>query len=258
MEKQANEATPVKSELETFVDNCVAYSNNAIRLKELKDEQAGLVNANGELRKLIVPFFKANQDKKWSELSKGIKAAIVKAGVKDVAGLLGVLRTSFEYKVLPTQQNADRFRKLETWVGWNGMVIPNTYGKVHTKEGAGKKASAPTVPASLTITAQTTDKAVDKFVNATTPSTPTPTPAVKAATPQKDTSKGEIPRANVSNSDAPIHPIEHCSLLLDQLTKNEAFREIYAPILALMLDVEKSTLTRCIVQARDEMVRGAK
>jgi len=230
-----------------------------------------------ESRKIVADFVRANHDKQWKTIQKPIKAAIdgIAVGiVKDKVGLLGVVKTCIEYSIMPTTLNADRLRKAKTWVSVDGKNIPNTYGKVHTKEGAGKKASAPTVPANPVLSAADAEKIVDKQLeaidkaetkkasssldkvgNALDLATMTPS---KATAPQTGQGKGEIPRANVSNSDAPIHPIEHCSLLLDQLTKNEAFREIYAPILAIMLEVDKVTLTRCIVQARDEMVRGAK
>ena len=242
MEKQANEPTAV----ETFVTDCLAYSGNAIRLAALKEEQAGLVSANGELRKRIVPFFKEHKEDKWSTLGKSIKAAIIAAGVKDVDGLLGVLKTSFEYNILPTEQNADRLRKRETWVSWNGMVVPNTYGKVHKAKE--EIATAPTVPTSpVQETAKTTSQ------------TPPKAASVKATTPQKQEVAVAPLHANVSSNDAPISPREHCAILLDQLFKNESFRGEFAPILAMCLDSNVATVTRCLVEARDAMLnKGGK
>ena len=217
-----------------FIIDCMAYSNNAVRIAQLKEEQAGLVSANGELRKAIVPFFKAHANEKWSKLGKDIKAAIVAAEVKDVDGLLGVLKTSFEYKILPTEQNADRLRKRETWVSWSGMVIPNTYGKVHAP-----KTEATTAPAAPT---QTIPEAA----------------SAKPVAAQKATVKGDVPRPNVSSTDEPLSPREHCAILLDQLFKNDAFKAEFAPILAVMLDSNVGIVTRCLVEARDLFCKGGK
>lgn len=242
MNTQAKEISPI----EAFVTDCLAYSGNAVRIAALKEEQAGLVSANGELRKKIVPFFKEHKDEKWSSLGKSIKAAIVAAGVKDVDGLLGVLKTSFEYSILPTEQNADRLRKRETWVSWSGVVVPNTYGKVHKpkEETAPVQTDstpiAPVVQTQTTAPAQTALKAV----------------SVKATTPQKASEPVHPLNSNVSSSDAPISAREHCGILLDQLFKNEAFRSEFAPILAMCLDSNVATVTRCLVEARDAMLNS--
>jgi hypothetical protein len=243
MNKQVKEISPV----EAFVTDCLAYSGNSIRIASLKEEQAGLVSANGELRKKIVPFFKEHKDEKWSSLGKSIKAAIIAAGVKDVDGLLGVLKTSFEKQVMPTQQNADRFRKLETWVSWSGMVVPNTYGKVHK-------------PKEESATVQTDSAPIAPIVQtqATAPvQTPSKAPSAKATTPQKGSENIHPLTSNVSGgSETPISPREHCGILLDQLFKNEVFRREFAPILAMCLDSNVATVTRCLVEARDAMLNG--
>jgi hypothetical protein len=242
MNAQVKDLSPV----EAFVTDCLAYSGNSIRIAALKEEQAGLVSANGELRKKIVPFFKEHKDEKWSSLGKSIKAAIVAAGVKDVDGLLGVLKTSFEYSILPTEQNADRLRKRETWVSWSGMVIPNTYGKVHK-------------PKEESTTVQTVSAPIAPIVQtqATAPAqTPSKAPSVKPVTPQKPQETSHPLTSNASSSDAPISPREHCGILLDQLFKNDAFRSEFAPILAMCLDSNVATVTRCLVEARDAMLNG--
>ena len=262
MEKQVNE-------IQEFVSNCLAYSGNAVRIAALKEEQAGLVSTNGELRKAIVPFFKEHKDDKWTKLGKDIKAAIIAAEVKDVDGLLGVLKTSFEYKILPTEQNADRLRKRETWVSWAGVVVPNTYGKVHAP-----KVETPTAPtieeAERIIDKQIADMdkahakeaaaSLDKLENVLGLATMTTHPApVKPTTPQKDAVKGDVPRPNVSgDGEPPISPREHCAILLDQLFKNESFRSEFAPILATMLDSNVATVTRCLVESRDLFCKGGK
>ena len=252
MNAQVKELSPV----EAFVTDCLAYSSNAIRITALKEEQAGLVSTNGELRKAIVPFFKEHKDDKWTKLGKDIKAAIIAAEVKDVDGLLGVLKTSFEYGILPTEQNADRLRKRETWISWSGVVVPNTYGKVHKPKEetpSPQTDAAPTPPAKL----EAFQKAVDSLIP---PIVQEPTKAAtKPTTPQKDAVKGDVPRPNVSgDSEAPISAREHCTILLDQLFKNESFRSEFAPILATMLDSNVGTVTRCLVESRDLFCKGGK
>jgi hypothetical protein len=259
MNAQVKELSPV----EAFITDCLAYSSNAVRIAALKEEQAGLVSANSELRKTIVPFFKEHKDDKWSKLGKDIKAAIVAAGVKDVDGLLGVLKTSFEYKILPTEQNADRLRKRETWVSWSGTVVPNTYGKVHVpKTEATAAAAAPTPTPTPTPTPATKLEAFQKAVDSlippeTTQDKPIAAPA-KPTTPQKAVPKGEITRPNISSTDEPLSAREHCTILLDQLFKNDAFKAEFAPILATMLDSNVGIVTRCLVEARNLFCNGGK
>jgi hypothetical protein len=264
MNAQVKELSPV----EAFVTDCLAYSGNAVRIAALKEEQAGLVSANGELRKVIVPFFKAHKDDKWAKLGKDIKAAIIAAEVKDVDGLLGVLKTSFEYGILPTEQNADRLRKRETWVSWAGVVVPNTYGKVHKPkeetptptltEAEAEKIVDKQIEAMDKAHAKEAVASLDKLENVLGLATMTTHPApVKPTTPQKAAVKGDVPRPNVSgDSEAPISPREHCGILLDQLFKNDAFRGEFAPILAMCLDSNVATVTRCLVEARDAMLNG--
>jgi hypothetical protein len=241
MEKQVNE-------IQEFVTDCLAYSGNAVRIAALKEEQAGLISANSDLRKAIVPFFKAHAEEKWSKLGKEIKAAIVAAEVKDVDGLLGVLKTSFEYKILPTEQNADRLRKRETWVNWAGVIVPNTYGKVHKPK---EETTTPTAPTKV----EAFQKAVDSLIPPIVQETPI-VASTKPVAAQKAAAKGDIPRPNVSNSEEPISPREHCAILLDQLFKNDAFRGEFAPMLAMCLDANVATVTRCLVEARDAMLNG--
>ena len=250
MNAQVKELSPV----EAFVTDCLAYSGNAVRIAALKEEQAGLISANSELRKAIVPFFKAHAEEKWSKLGKEIKAAIIAAEVKDVDGLLGVLKTSFEYKILPTEQNADRLRKRETWINWNGVIVPNTYGKVHKPKEETTTPTAPTPPAKLEAFQKAVDSLIPPIVQE-----PPKAASISPTTPQKAQGKAEVPRVNVSgDGEAPLSPREHCAILLDQLFKNDAFRGEFAPILAMCLDSNVATVTRCLVESRDLFCKGGK
>ena len=143
-----------KALLVSFVTDCTSYQANSARLDKLKEEQADLISKNGELRKAIVPVFKSLSAHKWSAIKGDIKTAIEEAQIKDAVGLLGVLKTAFEYQILPTQANADRLRKAEKWTNWAGIVVPNTYQKVHAeKEAPAQVAEAPVVAQSVPATA---------------------------------------------------------------------------------------------------------
>ena len=233
-----------------------------------------------ESRKLVAEFVRDAHGKEWKKISKSIKAAIdgLTVGiVADKVGLLGVIKTCCEYGIMPTTLNADRLRKAKTWTGINGKIIPNGYGKVHTKEGAGQKAPKVEEPATnapdeeaekqVDVLVDTIEKQIQKEgakkLNAignalalATMETPSKTPYVKPVTPQKQTETTHPLASNVSSADAPISPREHCGILLDQLFKNEAFRSEFAPILAMCLDSNVATVTRCLVEARDAMLNG--
>ena len=115
-------------------------------------------------------MFKALSAHSWATIKGDIKTSIVEAGIKDVNGLLGVLKTSFEYKILPTGQNADRLRKAEKWTAWSGVIVPNTY--------EGKHAPKEEVPPTTEPTAQTAPVTAETVA----PATPAPTkgkPSVK-------------------------------------------------------------------------------
>ena len=210
-----------------------------------------------ESRKLVAEFVRDAHGKEWKKISKSVKAAIdgLTVGiVADKVGLLGVIKTCCEYGIMPTTLNADRLRKAKTWTTIDGKIVPNGYGKVHTKEGAGQKAK-PVESA----TPQTVSAPIAPIVQ--TPTTaPAQTPlkavSVKPGTPQKGSETTHPLTSNVSSSDAPISPREHCGILLDQLFKNDAFRSEFAPILAMCLDSNAATVTRCLVEARDAMLNG--
>lgn len=206
-------------------------------------------SARFESRKVVADFVRMAHDQQWKTISKPIKAAIDSLAVGIVAdkvGLLGVIKTCCEYSIMPTTLNADRLRKAKTWTTLEGKVIPNGYGKVHTKPGAGQKAPAQ-LDASKTVPAPATTAPA-----AQTQTTPK-APSAKPATAQKAEDKVHPLTSNVSSTDAPLSAREHFKVLFNQMLKNETFREEYTSILALMLDVEKATLTRCMVQAADEI-----
>lgn len=238
-----------------------------------------------ESRKIVAEFVRDAHGKEWKKISKPVKAAIdgLTVGiVADKVGLLGVIKTCCEYGIMPTTLNADRLRKAKTWTDLNGKIIPNGYGKVHTKSGAGQK--APKVEVStINVSDKETEKQVDALVDTIEKQiqkegtkklnaignalalatmevdagqTPPKAPSVKATTPQKGSETIHPLTSNVSSSDAPISAREHCGILLDQLFKNDAFRSEFAPILAMCLDSNVATVTRCFVEARDAMLNG--
>ena len=190
-----------------------------------------------------------------------------------VTAWLGVLRTCLEYQILPTDKNADRLRKAKIWTGLNGngKMNPNwvdpkapkvepTPTATDTDE---KKADAIVAAVERQIKKEDDEKmkqisAVGNALALATmqrgAATPMATTAsVKPTTPQKTEGKVAPLHANVSSSDAPLSAREHFGVLFTQLLKNETFRGEYCEILAMMLEVDKATLTRCMVQARDEI-----
>ena len=232
MNKQANNTIDFSAAIRGIVT--YAASNETI-------ERA--TQARFESRKIVADFVRTAHGMEWKTIQKHIKSAIESLAVgivSDKNGLLGVIKTCCEYGIMPTTLNADRLRKAKTWTDLNGKIIPNGYGKVHTKSGAGQKATAPATTAPAT----------------TAPATTVSKDPTKPAATQKPQETIHPLTSNVSSSDEPISPREHCGILLDQLFKNEAFRGEFAPILAMCLDSNVATVTRCLVEARDAMLNG--
>ena len=212
-------------------------------------------SARFESRKIVADFVRQAHGMEWKKVQKPVKSAIESLAVGIVAdkqGLLGVIKTCVEYGIMPTTLNADRLRKAKNWTDINGKIVPNTYGKVHTKEGAGQKAKPVELDASKIVTVAPAPTTTEDQ-----PQTSPKVPSVKPVTPQKEETKVHPLTVNVSgDSEAPISAREHCGILLDQLFKNEAFRSEFAPILAMCLDSNVATVTRCLVEARDAMLNG--
>lgn len=236
MTKTANTADTTL--LLSFVKDCATYRTNSARLDKLKDEQAELISKNGELRKAIVPVFKSLSAHKWGEIKADIKNAIVEAEIADVDGLLGVLRTSFEYKILPTQANADRLRKAEKWVNWLGIVVPNTYKAVQVK----KEEPQPKPDMTKTIEAVTT---AIQTATATAPSAP-----------KASEKKGEIARPNVTASDT-LTTSEYWDTLYGQFVKH-GMTAFYIKALAGALNVTESSLFKTMTTVHDDIMAQAK
>lgn len=263
MNVQANDVTL------TFVESFEAYAADSKSMGELK---ARLEDA----RKVLEPVIKAHKiaiddNKAWKEkraiffpLVKELEwpaldeddyapsdSAIKQANAR-IAAWLGVIRTCLEYQILPTDKNADRLRKAKVWTGLNGngKVNPNWVDpnapKVEAKPVESASVQTDSTPMAPVIQTQTkaTEQTALKAVS------------VKPVTPQKASEPVHPLTSNVSSTDAPISAREHCGILLDQLFKNEAFRSEFAPILAMCLDSNVATVTRCLVEARDAMLNG--
>lgn len=131
----------INAEMTALVESAMAFVTASAILDEAK-KTAELA------RETMVPILRAHVKDDWKVISKAIKAAMTCMGVLNEAqktAWLGVFKTCFEYKILPTDSNADRLRKRETWINWNGSKIPNTYGKVHAPKVEPVKAEAPKV-----------------------------------------------------------------------------------------------------------------
>ena len=235
MNPQANEVTI------TFVEKFEAYVTDSKSMSELKSR---LEDARKVLEPVIrahrIPiepkaenvkawkakreiFFHLVQEMEWPRNEDGdriekddISETEIKRMDARVVAWLGVIKTCLELQILPTDKNADRLRKARVWttLSGNGKVNPNWVDP---------KASKPEPEASK--------------------------PAPEAA--QKGSKTIHPLTSNVSSSDAPISAREHFGILFDQMLKNETFRGEYVEVLACMLEVDKATLTRCMVQARD-------
>jgi nitrogen fixation protein FixH len=234
--------TTDKALLLSFVADCTAYQSNSARLDKLKEEQSELVSKNGDLRKAIVPVFKSLSAHKWNAIKADIKNAIIEAEIKDVDGLLGVLRTSFEYKILPTQANADRLRKAEKWVNWLGIVVPNTYKAVQTKP-----VEAEATKPDMTKTIEAVKTAIQ---TASAPSTETAS-AVKATE-----KKGEIDRPNVSASSDSLTTSEHWDTLYAQFMKH-GMTAFYIKALAGALNTDESALFKTMTAVHNDIMAQA-
>ena len=244
MEKQASNAI----DMGAIVRGFVAYAESSETIERAQSIRV-------ESRKIVAEFIRTNQGKEWKKIQKPIKAAIdgIAVGiVRDKVGMLGVVKTCIAYGIMPTTLNADRLRKAKIWTDLNGKIIPNGYNKVHAEKPETTTPTAPTPPTKL----EAFQKAVDSLIPPIVQEPPIAAPA-KPVAAQKAQVKGEVARPNVSgDGEPPISPREHCAILLDQLFKNDAFRGEFAPILAMCLDSNVATVTRCLVEARDAMLNG--
>lgn len=265
MNVQANDVTL------SFVESFESYTIDSKAMGELKTRLE-------DARKILEPVIRAHKiavddNKAWKEkraifypLVKELEwpaldeddvqdeklKALKKKAEARIAAWLGVIRTCLEYQILPTDKNADRLRKAKVWtaLNGNGKVNPNWVDPNAPKVEAQPLESAPVqtdsapiapvMQTQTTAPAQTAPKAV----------------SVKPVTPQKTQEPVHPLTSNVSSSEEPISAREHCGILLDQLFKNEAFRGEFAPILAMCLDSNVATVTRCLVEARDAMLNG--
>ena len=131
----------INAEMTALVESAMAFVTASAILDEAK-KTAELA------RETMVPILRAHVKDDWKDLSKAIKTALSSIqgmNSAQVTAWLGVFKTCFEYKILPTQANADRLRKAEVWTNWNGSKVPNTYGKVHAPKVEPVKAEAPKV-----------------------------------------------------------------------------------------------------------------
>lgn len=228
--------TTDKALLVSFVNDCTAYQANSTRLESLMIEREELITKNGELRKAIVPVFKALSAHKWSAIKTGIKEAIEEAQIKDAVGLLGVLKTSFEYQIMPTQQNADRLRKAQKWTNWSGVVVPNTYSKVH----------APKDPIQETIDSAKQSIAELQAIEATQTAQTAPAPAVQPKPAVKGTPES-VTSVNVSAPDLSPNDlwVQACTQFLNFKLTAVAFETIEKKH-----GLEAGTLLKELVEAR--------
>jgi hypothetical protein len=245
---------------------------------EAQDVLTDLAKAAIEARAMLIENFKrAPKEWTWDKVKDEVKTLVDAAPIKDKVGALGALKTAFEYKILPVTLNADRLRKLKSWTDWTGKPVANSYGKVHTKPGAGQKSqtitnaivppAAPT-PIANAIAGQIMDKPVvpDAVVvqNVDKPIPPVVTlpPAQKPATAQKPAGASAVPpsevkplTANVNGTDD-LTPFEHWNGLFDQFMRHGVTAH-YVKALGHVLKVDPNTLALAMGQARKDLTEQA-
>jgi hypothetical protein len=224
------------------VNNMLEYASNSDVVVEA---QAKAIAARANL----VKGLKQLKETSWKKVSTEVKEVIEASSIKDKVGALGALKTAFEYRILPNTLNADRLRKAATWTSFEGKTVPNTYGKVHTKPGAGQKASvinAAPQPAPVVPTGTKPDASV-----------PTAPAKMVNAKPTED-EKPDVVRETVSHEIAPdLTPFEHWKILFDQFMGHGVTTH-YTVGLAKILNIPAPVLAKAIGQAKADLMAKAK
>lgn len=148
------------SDVSVLVDSAFKYVLATEILAEAK-------NTADTMREAMLPILRAHQKDDWKVLGKHIKSAlsaVPKLNEAQVIAWHGVFKTCFEYRILPTQASADRLRKAEVWINWNGNKVPNTYGKVHAPKPEAVAPTVKTLPASEPVKSEPVKVNADKTV----------------------------------------------------------------------------------------------
>jgi hypothetical protein len=278
-------------EANKIIDTLEATTPKPLTLKKLigdmllfaesQDVMTELARAAIEARAMLINNFKqAPAEWTWDKVKGEVKELIEASPIKDKTGALGAMKTCFEYRILPVTLNADRLRKLKSWSSWEGKPIANTYGKVHTKPGAGQKAKVeppaqPNLPDASTIVPAALANAIvppaaqTPVANAIAgqrvdkPVTVLPA-AQKPATVQKPAGASAVPlsevkplTANVNGTDPDeLSPFEHWGVMFDQFMRHGVTAH-YVKALGHVLNVKPDALALAMGQARKDLMTQA-
>lgn len=217
-----NTNTTLNNEFSTLVESAIAFAMSTAILRDAK--------STAELaRETMVPILRAHAKDSWKTLNKGIKDALTaqKMSTAQVTAWLGVFKTCFEYKILPTDSNSDRLRKADSWINWSGSKVPNTYGKVHAPKPEAVKAetAAPVV-------------------------TNVPPQAAPAA-------KAKAPVVTPAKVDDAMSPFEVWGMHFDKFM-DHGVNVYYMKKLAGLLNMESDALNKAMRQAKADLEVDAK
>ncbi len=217
-----------------FVKNALGYADAQQAMADLKTKSDDCAHA-------MLPFLKANAKEDWKILGKAIKEALIALNIPDINGKLGAFKTCFEKQIMPTQVNADRLRKAETWISWTGKTIPNSYTAKH----ADAKANQPKPDMTKTI------EAVKAVIQSQIDGPHQFVPSAPKATEKK----GEIARPNVTASDT-LTTSEYWDTLYGQFIKH-GMTAFYIKALAGALNTTESALFKTMSTVHDDIMAQA-
>ena len=227
----SNKTASDKDSLKKLVTLALEYAQAMETVTDLKAKSE-------KLREQMMPILKANEHVEWKVLGKDIKELLIDANVPDVTGKLGVFKTCFEHKVMPISFNADRFRKLKSWVSWSGLSKPNTYTPKHKKPAA-----IPADTPASTLPAQAAPVAKGK-------------PKVPAGTDTTKKAVSSTTAADGTGSEQALKPSELWNSQFQAFVHNP-LTPVFIETLAALLVVEKSKLTAAMTTAASDLLKQA-
>jgi len=234
--------TNMTAKTETTIDtnelSATLFVKNALGYADAQKAMADLKTKSDDCAHAMLPFLKANAKEDWKILGKAIKEALTALSVPDINGKLGAFKTCFEKQIMPTDLNADRLRKAETWISWTGKTVPNSYTAKHVDAKANQPAP------NMTKTIEAVKTAIQ---SAGAPSAP--------SAPKASEKKGEIARPNVTASDT-LTTSEYWDTLYGQFVKH-GMTAFYIKALAGALNTTESALFKTMTTVHDDIMAQA-
>ena len=218
------------SDVSVLVDSAFKYVLASEILAEAK-------NTADTMRETMLPILRAHQKDEWKVLGKHIKSAlsaVPKLNEAQVIAWHGVFKTCFEYRILPTQASADRLRKADVWLNWNGNKVPNTYGKVHAPK----------------------PEVVAPIVKPLPASEPVKSEPVKSAPIKVNADKAVLPKANVNGTDT-LSQFEHYEILAKQFMEH-GLHKTFIDRLAGVICIKPEVLALAFRTVSKDMIEQGK